>query len=134
MNLRTKFYHVTQPKRLRCTLALDVPSKSDLIEMMHNLMINCQPSSYFGRLGIALVHKNDPFNHKIGRRISVEKQRPAQFHLLAVERYLNGTVFKFAVETAINNSPLTMEVNLAINPGSQVTHIQFINVVKIKRI
>ena len=127
--LKTKIYHVMEPKRLRCTIALEVPAKQDLVRLMNDFFVGANDSFYNGKLGIALVNPNDKFYvKKTGAAVAEKNAKEIKFSLVAIERFKAGTVFKFIVP--IHNY---MEVNLFIQPKNSVTYIQYINVAKIKR-
>lgn len=120
-----------KPTRLRCTVAVDVCDKSTLHHLAAILLFDGQPALYSGNLGIALVNPLDKYyNKSIGRKRSVEKAKPVEYHLMAVEPFESGTTYKFLVGDA-SSSPI--HINFFVKHDSQVVHVSFVNVMEIKR-
>jgi len=133
MNLKTKFHHVLQPHRSRCTVAVSVPSKQDLLTMMNTLFVDCENTGFAGTLGIAKTHPKDNYNHKVGRETALKNSSAVYYHLMTVERCKSGTLFKFMIHN-LEKTVSLLEVNFLVQAGKDVVHIQFINTVRIKRV
>jgi len=132
MAVKTKFWHVMQPKRLRCTVAIDVCDKSLLQTLAKVLLFDHVPAFYEGKIGIGLVNPKDRhFVKAIGRDQATTKAVDAEYHMLGAEVRGEGTVYQFAVVPKTTQPPI--KINLFTKPNSQVVHVSFVDVTAIKR-
>lgn len=138
MDLRIKIYHVMAPKRLSSTYAISVPSKQDLLDLINKHFMGSEVS-FDGQFGIALVNPNDNYVKKVGSAIASSTVRPAKFVLLGAERHGKDTKVKFALipknklEDKYTVLDGWLEISYLFHSDSNVVHINFLNVVKIKR-
>ena len=131
--VQTKFWHVMQPKRLRVTIAVSVPSKETLRELANQMLFDRVPAFFEAPLGIALVNPKDQhFVKKIGRYFATKNIKQTSYHLMAIEPTGEGTTYKFIAGYGdFNKNPL--HINFFSKPSSRLVHVSFVNVAEIKR-
>lgn len=133
--MKTKFFHQKQPKRLRCTVAVDVPPKEKLVELLNLAYAKREPAFYTGKLGIARVSPKDKFFvKKLGREISLANASEATYHLVLVIPEAKGTKYHFMVTANDGPNAIAIKVNFFVFTGSNVVHIDFVDVTAIKRV
>lgn len=125
MNLKLKNYHLMEPKRLRSTAVVAVPSKEDLLEML-KVHYGSSSVNYKGLFGFALCHPKDKYVKKIGAAKALEKAKPAYYYFVQADKDQAGnSFFKFRVND--------VEVIFRTHPDGNVVHTSYVNVLKFPR-